>query len=167
MSQVDIGKPLYAWMSPLTDLRVPIPYKPASELGLHQLYNNTPIPGVFSIFTILFKPDTGFYQLRFAPSSAFVTAVSGQNYAIQYHQIPQTVKTGSAFPWPDQLDVALLDLAETEIRRRYGLAGWDTAQKKAQASMMLLADPYRSEDLAKGVNEQAKETQEATLYREQ
>jgi hypothetical protein len=164
LTTVDIGKIASIWPS-LVGTQVPIPWRPVMELGLQQVYNTTPIPGVFSMWTWIYDQTVPCFQIRFAPTAAAVT--TNTNYALQFHAIQPDLTTGQYFPTPHQFDQTIIDLAEAEIRRIYGLAGWDAAVKKSQASAVLLCDPYRSDRQERGINAEGKETQEATLVREQ
>ena len=147
-----------------------IPYCPVEDLALHQIYHLDPIPGVFSVVTMV--NDSGNYRFRFAPIAA--TDVSNNhNFTVYYHKINPILLSpltpGSAtFPTPPAFDQSIVDIAEADIKRIYGLMGGDTALSKAQASAALLLDKYRSpkRDLA-GLSEQSKEAQEHQITQQQ
>ncbi len=160
LTSIDIGKPIDIFQAPLGGFRVTIPFVPPDRLGLYQIFNTTPIPGVFAAWTLLSSDSAG-YQIRFAPSSAATTVAV--NFAMQYHRIPDVLidLPSQFFPTPDQFNTLILDIAEAEIKRNYNIMGWETAQQKAAASTMMLADQYRSSKLHQvGMGEEVKDAQE-------
>jgi hypothetical protein len=167
LADVDVGKPISVFQSPLGGFRVQIPFVAADKFGLYQIFNTTPIPGVFAAWTILYDTTVSAYQIRFAPSSAVTTAVT--NFALMFHKVGAGKFGDSStvfFPTPDQFNSLLVDLAEAEIKRNYGLMGAEVAQQKSQASIMMLADQYRSTKMFQpGLQEEGKDAQEEQLSR--
>lgn len=75
-----------------------------------------------------------------------------------------TVGATMFFPTPNIFDNLMIDLAEAEARRIYGLAGWEIIQKKAEGSIMSLLDSYRSTKTSLGgLVDQQKQTNEKKL----
>ncbi len=167
LADVDVGKPINVFPSPLTSLRVSVPFISPDKLGLYQIFNTTSIPGVFAAWTLLYDTTASCYQLRFAPTSAAVAVAT--NFALMFHKVG-TSRYGDLstvfFPTPDQFNSLLVDLAEAEVKRNYGLMGAEVAQQKSQASIMMLADQYRSTKIFQsGLQEEGKDAQETQLSR--
>jgi hypothetical protein len=169
LSEVDVGKPMSVFQSPLTGFRVKIPFVPVDQYGLYQIFNTTPIPGVFAVWTLKYETAISAYQILFAPSSAKVLDPAGLQFLLQFHKVGTSKLGDSAsayFPTPDQFNSLLVDLAEAEIKRNYGLMGAEVAQQKSQASIMMLADQYRSTKMFQpGLQEEGKDAQEEQLSR--
>jgi hypothetical protein len=72
------------------------------------------------------------------------------------------------FPTPNSFDNLMIELAEAEARRIYGLAGWDIIQKRAESAIVNLLDPYRStKNAASGLVDQQKQTAERQMMKQE
>lgn len=183
-SDCDPGKPMY--LSGNASLPTLIPYKPWDETLMNQgnevAYFGTmgvnPVPGLYSVWsfytTFSAGPPTSYaYTGILYPASAAPTGTTGQfNLAFAYHTdvsgVEFTQATNVYFPTPNSFDNLLIELAEAETRRIYGLAGWDIIQKRAESAIVNLLDSYRStKNVLSGLVDQQKQVQEANLMRQE
>jgi hypothetical protein len=89
-------------------------------------------------------------------------------FRFYYHaDVASAELTSSAtafFPTPNIFDSLMIELAEAEARRIYGLAGWEAIQKRAESAIMSLLDSYRStKNSLGGLVDQQKQTNEKKL----
>lgn len=168
-NDADLGKPISIYPSPAAGFIYEIRFVPFDEFVRSSTFSFPGIAGIFSCWTITggnSVPPT----LSFAPIDAAPTLASGaMSYTVYYHHIvgpPLVAGTGAFFPTPDAYDDTLVDGAEAELRRYYGLAGFEAVQKKFETSTMLIIDKYRSpkRDLA-GLSETMLENQENAASR--
>ncbi len=190
----DPGKPMYLagpysnLTLPATGrLNSTIPYKPWDESLDQQYAEVVAPPGLFSCWTFYtyFKPGLagtptgpGFapsykYQGKLYPASAMPSGLTGAflfNFA--YHADTSGVEFASTptatapnyFPTPNSFDTLIIELAEAEVRRIYGLAGWEIIQKRAESAIMNLLDSYRStKNVLAGLQDQQKQVSEKKL----
>ena len=86
---------------------------------------------------------------------AYHTDVSGGEYADS---------ASVYFPTPNSFDNLIIELAEAEARRIYGLAGWDIIQKRAESAIVNLLDSYRStKNVLAGLTDQQKQVSEKKM----
>lgn len=141
----------------ITPTRTIIPWKPYLEALNQEHFPNQKV-GNFSCWSFkpnftLTAPTSYGWTAVFFPSDAFPLATGGVTLPIIYHALnfqPFAVGTNIYFPTPDQFDSLICDLAEAELRRVYGRAGWETLAAQATAAVNELIDTYRSDryDLA-------------------
>jgi hypothetical protein len=179
----DTGKPMYlagpTSTTGLTQVVVEslIPFKPWDE-SLEQQYAEVTAPtGLFSCFTVRslfstnpFPPPSILYNYvaQLYPASAAPTVATGDfRFTFAYHSDVQsefTLGTSIYFPTPNSFDNLLIELAEAEARRIYGLAGWEIIQKRAESAITNLLDSYRStKNVLSGLVDQQKQVNEKKL----
>jgi hypothetical protein len=93
---------------------------------------------------------------------------AASTFTLIYHaDVSSTEFTAAAtqfFPTPNIFDNLLIELAEAEAKRIYGIAGWDIVQKRAESAIVSLLDPYRStKNAVAGMADQQKQTGEKKL----
>ena len=113
------------------------------------------------------------YRGKIYPNSAKPTVTTGAfTFNFAYHTDVSSVEfaftpTATApnyFPTPNSFDTLIIELAEAEVRRIYGLAGWEIIQKRAESAIMNLLDSYRStKNVLAGLQDQQKQVQERKL----
>ena len=114
-------------------------------------------------------PTALIYTAVLYPTSAKPTAASGQlSFSFLYHAGAASAEyingATTYFPTPNVFDNLLIELAEAEARRIYGLAGWEIIQKRAESAIMSLLDSYRStKSVIAGLVDQQKQTNEKKL----
>lgn len=178
-SDCDPGKPMYvagpyAWSGTGDTMKSTIPYKPWDETLDQQFAEVTAPPGLFSCFTVLTiftagPPPVYAYQGVLYPESAKPTVTTGTgSFNFIYHadvsgtEIP--LAANQYFPTPNSFDNLLIELAEAEARRIYGLSGWDVIQKRAESAIVNLLDSYRStKNVLAGLVDQQKQATEKKL----
>jgi hypothetical protein len=180
----DPGKPIYlsgpisSAGSSNTSVSTVIPFKPWDEL-LDQQYAEVVAPtGLFSCFSIVsrfennpYPPPSKLYDyaVQFYPVSAAPTPSTGDfTFKMVYHADVGSTEfalgTSIYFPTPNSFDNLLIELAEAEARRIYGLAGWEIIQKRAESAIMNLLDSYRStKNVLAGLVDQQKQVSEKKL----
>lgn len=101
-----------------------------------------------------------------APGSA---APSGTTFSLPfiYHVKPAvlTMSTAQFFPSPDEFDDIIIQLAEAEAKRIYGIAGWQDVMSIGMQALAPLTDQYKSTNLNLGLGVQAAQSQEAQAKR--
>lgn len=178
-SDCNVGKPMYVsgpYDSVITAPLLPslIPYVPWDVAFAQQTSEMDMPAGAFSVWTYLATfaagpPPVYAYQGLLYPQSAAPTAGTGaMSYSFIYHvDVANTEKAAAAnqfFPTPNCFDNLLIELAEAEARRIYGIAGWDIVQKRAESAIVSLLDPYRStKNAIAGMVDQQKQTGERKL----
>jgi len=178
-SDCDPGKPMYVagpyeWS--LFGQAIPslIPYEPWDVTLNQQLAEVVAPPGMFSCFTVLTTftagpPPVYSYQGLLYPLSAKPTSATGTGaFNFIYHaDVGSTeiaVASNQYFPTPNCFDNLLIELAEAEARRIYGLAGWEIIQKRAETGILNLLDSYRStKNVLAGLIDQQKQVSEKKL----
>ena len=157
-TDLDTGRPAYlSTASP----SVEIPYKPYDQGVRNQVFT-TVVPGMYSVWSIVGTKGILFPVDAYSSGTAVLPIV--------YHTKPGAALTtgSSTFPSPDAFDTTLVELAESEIRRIYSMAGWDIVQKRAQESAQLLAVAYHSTKATMaGLADQQATTQESQLAKAQ
>lgn len=143
-----------------------IPFVSMEEAFKHQKYfTDVGIPmggglDFWSVWTYAMKPAGAVYQGMLLPMSIPANALS---FSLRYHSTPATLTSGSStyFPSPDVFDTMFVDLAESEARRKYGMAGWQDVAKKAMDSALAVIDQYHSTRLTTaGATEKARKANE-------
>lgn len=170
----NIGKPMWIY-GPISSvggsptLASDIPFVPNSEAGSYNVSELTMPPGAFSCFTVIQTSVIPGWFIQFYPTSAVPTITSGtMRYSLIFHldaaSMEKPVSDVDYFPTPNCFDSLLIELAEAEARRIYGLAGWEIIQKRAESGIMSLLDPYRStKNAVAGMADQQKQTGERKL----
>lgn len=184
----DPGKPMYLAGPSGAVGTFPVPmnstihYKPWDEALDQQYAEVIAPPGLFSCWTFYtnftvgagptFTPKYS-YKGKLYPSSAKPTVVTGAfTFTFAYHTDVSGVEFASTatatapnyFPTPNSFDTLIIELAEAEVRRIYGLAGWEIIQKRAESAIMNLLDSYRStKNVLAGLQDQQKQVQERKL----
>ena len=178
-SDCDPGKPMYlsgptgGSVAQTGNLLALIPYAPWDE-SLSQQYAEITAPaGAYSCWTyatfFVGTPPVYRYLAELFPVSAAPTAGTGNfTFAFYYHtDVSSTEYTNASniyFPTPNSFDNLLIELAEAEARRIYGLAGWDIIQKRAESAIVNLLDSYRStKNVLSGVVDQQKQVAEKQM----
>lgn len=175
----DPGKPM--WLSGPTGGSVGssgnflsmIPYAPWDE-SLHQQFAEVVSPaGLYSCWTFAAyftgTPPTYRYMAELFPASAAPTAATGNfTFAMYYHtDVSATEYVSGAnifFPTPNSFDNLMIELAEAEARRIYGLAGFEMIQKRAESAIVNLLDSYRStKNVLAGLTDQQKQVSERKM----
>ncbi len=155
----DLGKPMYLSGTATVGGLMEIPYKPYDVALKNQHYGTTITKGMYSVWT--FNATTGYVF----PVEAWPTVT--HTLSLVFHAVPGAAITGAAkFPSPEAFDSMLVDLAESETKRIYNIAGWDIIQKRGQDSVLAMVDQYRStKNAVAGMADQAKQTQETQLMK--
>ncbi len=184
----DPGKPMYlagpysAVVSLPTPMNSTIPYVPWDESLDQQYAEVTPPVGLFSCWTFstnftvgagpAFAPSYK-YRGQLYPSSAKPTVATGAfSFSFAYHTDVSNVEfattaTATApnyFPTPNSFDNLIIELAEAEAKRIYGITGWDIVQKRAESTIVTLLDSYRStKNVLSGLQDQQKQNAEKKM----
>lgn len=157
----------------VTPTKTMIPWKPYQE-AVNQQHFQAPQIGAFSCWT--FKPNftlappTNYgWTAVFFPDTAFPLALGGVTLPIVYHAVdfgPFPIGTNVFFPTPNQFDSLIIDLAEAELTRVYGRAGWEKLAGQATAAVQEIIDTYRTDryDLA-GLADQVMQANEKQAER--
>lgn len=140
------------------------------EDAMLQQYSEMPvIAGMFSAWALTTVISGGGYAYKgyLFPSTSLPTGGNLQ-FTFSYHIDVASVELVESavvfFPTPNIFDGLFIDLAEAEVKRIYGLAGWEIVQKKAEAAIMPILDVYRSQKNAPaGLLDQQKQTNETKL----
>jgi hypothetical protein len=174
----DPGKPMYlagptsgsgAYASILFP-KSTIPYKPWDET-LDQQYSEMVVPkGLFSCwtFTTAFVGSSYLYRAYLYPLTAGPTGGDSFTMDFAYHMDVSNVELALGanvyFPTPNSFDNLLIELAEAEARRIYGLAGSEMIQKRAESAIVNLLDSYRStKNSLAGLTDQQKQVSEKKM----
>ncbi|MEI6473232.1 MAG: hypothetical protein WCO20_11375 [Holophagaceae bacterium] len=154
-----IGKPMYLSGTSTVGGLMEIPYKPYDVALKNQHYGMTITRGMYSVWT--FNGTTGYVF----PVEAWPTVT--HTLTLVFHATPGVAVVGATpFPSPAAFDSMFVDLAESETKRIYNIAGWDIIQKRGQDSVLALVDQYRStKNAIAGMADQAKQTQETQLQK--
>jgi hypothetical protein len=155
----DIGKPMYLSGTASVGGLMEIPYKPYDVALKNQHYGTTITRGMYSVWT--FNGTTGYVF----PAEAWPVAT--HTLSLVFHAVPGAAVVGATpFPSPQAFDSMFVDLAESETKRIYNIAGWDIIQKRGQDSVLAMVDQYRStKNAIAGMADQAKQTQETQLQK--
>ena len=186
----DPGKPMYL-AGPYYSVTYPgtagvinstIPYKPWDESLDQQFAEVDAPPGLFSCWTFstFFSVGLGPYFLPsysyrgyLYPASARPTSATGAfmfNFAyhtdvsnVEFAATP-TLTAPNYFPTPNCFDNLLIELAEAEARRIYGLSGFEMIQRRAESAIVNLLDSYRStKNVLAGLTDQQKQVSEKKM----
>lgn len=175
---MDPGKPMYLagpynfGTDPESSILSILPLVPAEDALDQQLSEMADIGGLFSCWSLIM--DT---SLTASPALAYFAALrpwsaanTSEALRFQFHfhadasSTELTVGADKYFPTPNVFDNLLIELAEAEVRRIYGLAGWEIIQKRAESAIMVLLDKYRSsKSTVVGLSDQQKQTSERKL----
>ena len=137
-AQCDYSRPMYLSTPVLATLASEIPYKSWEDAWDLQTFGTNSLAGVYAGWT---NSTTNGYLF---PSGAVQNA---STLSFVYHRLtPQELQiaTNAFFPTPDCFDDVIVDYAEAEIRRVYGLKSWDVLAKRAEGAAMKYFDKYRS-----------------------
>lgn len=182
-SDCDPGKPMYlagptsaiiGGTNGIGVLNSVIPYKPWDETLDQQYSELTAMVGAFSCWTFYTNftagpPTLYAYKGILYPLSAAPNGTTGAyNFTFAYHTDVSSAELAAAnnvyFPTPNSFDNLMIELAEAETRRIYGLAGWDIIQKRAESAIVNLLDSYRStKNVLAGLVDQQKQANEKKL----
>lgn len=139
-------------------------------VGGNSMTLNAVYAGTSASHTFTLTPSYAYTGIIY-PASATPTGVGGFNLPFIYHAdtvSPLTIAANQFFPTPASFDTMLIELAEAETRRIYGLAGWDVVQKRAELAITGMLDNYRStKNTLAGLTDQMKQTQEKQLTRQE
>jgi hypothetical protein len=163
----DPGRPAYILYGGLE-----IPYKPYDVAQKHQTYNTTVGANQFSLWSFRTSfaaaPVTYSYIGQVFPEASYPLNGTTTTLTIIYHTttasplVTTTPPVYSYYPTPDAFDSFIVDMAESELRRTYGLAGFENLIQKAQGSLQMMLDAYRStKPTMMGVMDQTRQTQES------
>ena len=144
------------------DFRYEIPYIPFQQFSQQMEFSQPPQGGIFSVWTIV--NTGGVYIGKLAPDTQLTDPVVLNLF---YHASVLVVDNPALFfPSPDEYDDLIVDLTESEIKRRYYIAGWQDIQAKAVESAKTLKDVYSSDKTyIEGLADQIRRTQEAQAKR--
>lgn len=181
-SDCDPGKPMYlsgpqsGALAQTGNMYTLIPFKPWDDSLEQQFAEVVAPPGMYSCWSYYanfsYTPSfptapTYAYKAILYPTSAKPTVTTGAfTFIFAYHtDVNSTEYTGSSyFPTPNSFDNLLIELAEAEVRRIYGLAGWEIIQKRAESAIMNLLDSYRStKNVLAGLQDQQKQVSEKKM----
>jgi hypothetical protein len=175
-SDVNAGKPMYLAgpvvnLDPTAaELNSLVPSVPWDEAWMQRASEMPLIPGGVSCWS--FRPNFSVgpppvytYFGYIFPIDALTASCS---FRLIYHSDVSSTEFSSAanqfFPTPNIFDNLLIELAEAEAKRIYGIAGWDIVQKRAESGIVSLLDPYRStKNAIAGTVDQQKQTGERKL----
>ena len=188
-SDCDPGKPMYL-VGPISDhgtigtLDTPIPYVAWDDAGLQKFselgsVGGTPgvVEGVVSCWT--FRAAFGYvgvppvYTYKYTGYYFPADAVSlSAEFRLVYHTDVSGVEYAPGatvfFPTPNSFDNLMIELAEAEARRIYGLAGFEMIQKRAESAIVNLLDSYRStKNALPGLVDQQKQTAERQMMKQE
>jgi hypothetical protein len=172
---MDPGKPMYLGgpydfgNNPESSILSILPLVPAEDALDQQLSEMADIKGLFSCWSLIM--DIWLTKLvYFAALRPWSAANTSDALSFQFHfhedasSTELTVGADKYFPTPNVFDNLLIELAEAEVRRIYGLAGWEIIQKRAESTIMVLLDKYRSsKSTVVGLSDQQKQTSERKL----
>lgn len=178
----DPGKPMYlvgpiSVFSTAGTLDTLVPYVAWDDAGLQKFSEVGAYPGVVegvvscwsfrANFTYAGAPPTWNYKYTgyYFPADAISTPAQ---FCLVYHTDVSGVEyTSSAsvfFPTPNSFDNLMIELAEAEARRIYGLSGFEIIQKRAESAVVNLLDSYRStKNVLSGIIDQQKQTAERQM----
>ena len=160
---------------------IPTDFSPGKETFLYKNavlteylpYDRAKTHGDYGLQAATYSCWTFYANLSAAPSSYGYTGLvfpenarptSGTDSAtLVYHtSIPAPLTSGSQyFPSPPSFDSLIMELAESEARRRYQDPAFDIVQKRAQAQLVTMVQAFRStKDSALGVVEQTLRVQD-------
>lgn len=175
---MDPGKPMYLGgpydfgLNPESSILSILPLVPAEDALDQQLSEAAATPGLFSCWSLIMgtsltAPPALAYFAALRPWSAVNTS-DALSFQFHFHadasSTELTVGADKYFPTPNVFDNLLIELAEAEVRRIYGLAGWEIIQKRAESTIMVLLDKYRSsKSTVVGLSDQQKQTSERKL----
>lgn len=94
---------------------------------------------------------------------------NGHILSFIYHQstkTPLSVGNNVYFPSPDVFDSAIIELAESEVRRIYNLAGWEVIRTRTQEQVLSIIDGYHTtKQTMAGLADEARQLQESQAVR--
>lgn len=151
-----------------------VPYLPWDSALDQQLAEVVAPTGMFSCWSYntnfaVGPPAVFSYQAELFPASAKPTSATGAfQFRFVYHADVGSAEYAAAsniyFPTPNCFDNLLIELAEAEARRIYGLAGFEMIQKRAESAIVTLLDSYRStKNLLAGLTDQQKQNAEKKM----
>lgn len=135
-------------------------------------YDRAKTHGDYGIGAATYSCWTYYSNLSGAPGSYGYTGLvfpenarpsTTDSATLVYHTgIPTPLTSGTQyFPSPPEFDSLIMELAESEARRRYDNSGFEIVQKRAQAQLVLMMQNYRTtKDTALGVVEQTLRVQD-------
>ena len=142
-------------------------YVPAEDFLQYRTASSTATAGVFSVWTFVWVTGaTPKYVAHLGPDAAKSTPTV--SLELWYHrQTPTALAIGSYYyPTPDECDDLIVDMAEGEIKRIYGIAGWDAIVQKARDTAMRILDQGRStKTTEKGLVDSTRKAQEKQAQR--
>jgi hypothetical protein len=184
----DPGKPMYlsgpvsSTLAQTGNVFSTIPYKPWDESLEQQYAEVVAPPGLFSCWTFAtnfttgagptFTPNYSYKGYLYPHSAAATSATGAFTFTFAYHTDVSgveyaTTATATApnyFPTPNSFDNLIIELAEAEARRIYGLAGFEMIQKRAESAIVNLLDSYRStKNVLSGLTDQQKQASEKKM----
>lgn len=185
----DPGKPMYLvgpisdWTSAAT-LDTLVPYVAWDDAGLQKFSELQTVAGTGAVEGIVscwtFRPTftytpgpprvyTYTYTGYYFPADAITLSAE---FRLVYHTDVNSVEYTSGanifFPTPNSFDNLMVELAEAEARRIYGLAGFEMIQKRAESAIVNLLDSYRStKNVLAGFVDQQKQTGERQLMKQE
>lgn len=159
-----LGRPSYIWKNGLM-----IPQKSWEEALKHSVYSSeTDSAGNYSCWSYKINlsnaPTAYTYTGQMFPENSY-PSIPDTTPEIVYHNMNIIVLSESAtvyFPTPIEFDELIEALAESEARRRYGLAGWEKIQLRAQTGIQNLLKTYMTDKHTQfGLENQARHAQES------
>jgi hypothetical protein len=186
----DPGKPMYL-VGPIADfgsvgtLDTLVPYVAWDDAGLQKFSELGSVGGTTGVvegvvscwtFRATFTNTVGpppVYTYKYTGYFFPADAVSlSAEFRIVYHTdvsgVEYTSGTNIFFPTPNSFDNLMIELAEAEARRIYGLAGFEMIQKRAESAIVTLLDSYRStKNALPGLVDQQKQVSERQLMKQE
>ena len=176
----DPGKPMYL-VGPIPSMPAPhmtlesiVPYVAWDDAGNQRISELPTMPGMISCWTFRanFTHTVGPPPIYTYTYTGYIfpidaLAVTSQ-FRVVYHtdvsNVEFTVGSNIYFPTPNCFDNLLIELAEAEARRIYGLAGFETIQKRAESAIVNLLDSFRStKNVLSGLTDQQKQVSEKKM----
>jgi hypothetical protein len=143
-------------------------YVPAEDFLQYRTAPSTTTTGVFSVWTFVWVTGTPpKYVVHLGPDAA-KNATGTTSLELWYHrQSPTPLVAGSYYyPTPNECDDLIVDMAEGEMKRIYGIAGWDVIIQKARDMAMRILDQGRStKTTEKGLVDTTRKAQEKQAQR--
>ena len=174
----DPGKPMYL-VGPIPLSPAPstldslIPYVAWDDAGLQKFSEMGSVPGMVSCwtfrtnFTTTTVPVSYTYAYRGYLYPIGALSVTSQFRFVYHTDVASTefaVGATTFFPTPNSFDNLLIELAEAEAKRIYGLAGFEIIQKRAESAIVNLLDSYRStKNSLAGLTDQQKQVSEKKM----
>lgn len=184
----NVGKPMYL-VGPISDissigtLDTLVPYVAWDDAGLQKFSELESIAGTGSVegvvscwtfrtaFTSAGTPPVYSYKYTAYFFPASTVSLSAQFRFVYHSDVNSVEYTAGAnifFPTPSCFDNLMIELAEAEARRIYGLAGFEMIQKRAESAIVTLLDNYRStKNTLPGLVDQQKQTSESQMMKQE